>query len=64
LFTYVFLQGLKEKKADENKDGKVTASELQAYLNAQVEKLSRGAQKPTTRQENLGLDWEIGEAKR
>jgi WD40 repeat protein len=57
LFTYVLLQGLKENMADVNKDGKVFISELQSYLNKEVERLSKGLQKPTTRQENLGMDW-------
>src|SRR5204862_4603338 len=36
VFTYCLLDGLKNKKADLNKDGKVMLSELQAFLNHQV----------------------------
>lgn len=59
LFTYCMLHGLKDKAADENKDGKIMLSELQNYLRTEVTKLSNGAQQPTSRIENLSMDFRI-----
>ena len=57
VFTYCILHGLKDGAADEDYDGNVTISELQKYVSTQVQKLTKGAQKPTARQENLENDW-------
>ena len=59
LFTYCILHGLKDLAADKNEDGKIMLSELQMYLQEEVYKLSNGAQKPTSRIENLSLDYRI-----
>ncbi|MBX7095216.1 MAG: caspase family protein [Flavobacteriales bacterium] len=59
LFTYCLLHGLKNLKADLNQDGMVMLSELQQYLRSEVILLSNGAQQPTSRIENLSLDFRI-----
>jgi WD40 repeat protein len=59
VFTYVLLQGLLEKLADENDDGEITVSELREYIFDNVMELSDGYQKPTTRKDNLINDFVI-----
>jgi uncharacterized caspase-like protein len=59
LFTYCLLHGLKDKVADENGDGKIMLSELQNYLRKEVTELSNGAQQPTSRIENLSMDFRV-----
>jgi hypothetical protein len=59
VFTYCLLSGLKNKKADLNQDGKVMLSELQKYLKEQVPKVTNGRQQPTSRVENLSVDFRI-----
>jgi hypothetical protein len=59
LFTYCLLHGLKDKAADANNDGQIMLSELQQYLRTEVTKLSNGAQQPTSRIENLSMDFRI-----
>jgi hypothetical protein len=59
IFTYCMVSGLKERKADLDKDGKVMLSELQKYLQAEVPRLTSGKQTPTSRAENLYNDVEI-----
>lgn len=59
LFTYCLLKGLGELKADLNEDGIVMLNELQAYLQTEVINLSEGTQKPTSRLENLEMDWRV-----
>ncbi|MCX6165589.1 MAG: caspase family protein, partial [Ignavibacteriae bacterium] len=59
LFTYCLLEGLKTKNADLNNDGEITVSELRNYVSDKVEKLTNGAQKPTSRRENLDFDFII-----
>ncbi|MFN5183827.1 MAG: hypothetical protein ACK5D5_12475, partial [Bacteroidota bacterium] len=53
------IHGLKDKVADLNNDGQVMLSELQNYLRTEVTKLSNGAQQPTSRIENLTMDFRI-----
>lgn len=55
LFTYVFLRGLKV----ENDDNKVYLSEIREYVNQGVQKLSKGKQIPTAREENISRDYII-----
>lgn len=57
VFTYCVLKALKEKEADANNDGAVTVNELKVYVSSQVEQLTGGQQKPTSRKENLDFDW-------
>ncbi len=59
LFTYCLLHGLKDMAADANNDGQIMLSELQQYLRTEVTKLSKGAQQPTSRIENLSMDFRI-----
>lgn len=59
IFTYCMVSGLKDGKADVNKDGKVMLSELQKYLQTEVPRLTSGKQTPTSRTENLYNDVEI-----
>jgi WD40 repeat protein len=59
LFTYCVLNGLQSLEADTNGDKKVMVSELQQYVFKQVEALSNGLQKPTTRIGNLTLDYRV-----
>ncbi len=63
VFTYCILNGLKSNNgklpADSNKDGQVTVSELKDYVSAEVERLTNGAQKPTSRRESLEFDWGV-----
>ena len=59
LFTYCFLNGLSTQEADTNKDGVIYLSELQKYLLMEVTKRSGGKQQPTSRMENITLDYPI-----
>ena len=59
LFTYCLIRGLSELKADEDKNGEVTLSELQDYIHVEVSNLSNGKQTPTSRFENLSLDYRL-----
>ena len=59
VFTYTILYGLKHKKADKNKDGIITVTELKNYSIKEVERLTNGKQKPTSRKENLEFDWRV-----
>lgn len=52
LFSYCLLQGLNDRSADTNHDGKLSVSELQRYCQAMVSSLSGGRQQPTSRTEN------------
>lgn len=59
VFTYTLLSGLKEQKADLNKDGQIMVSELQEYLATEVPKLTNNHQRPTMRLENISNDWRV-----
>lgn len=59
LFTYCMLHGLKEKAADANGDGQIMLSELQNHLRLEVYRLSNGAQQPTSRIENMSMDFRV-----
>lgn len=48
-FTYLLIKCLKEKKADYDDDGVITATELAAYLKPSVFKLTEGRQNPQYR---------------
>jgi WD40 repeat protein len=58
-FTYCLLYGLSSGDADINQNKIITLSELQEYLLFQVNKLTNGAQTPTSRVENLNTDFRI-----
>ena len=57
IFTYCILHGLQDKAADANNDLRVSVAELQKFVSSEVQRLTKGAQKPTARQENLDNDW-------
>jgi uncharacterized caspase-like protein len=59
VFTYTILQGLIAGRADRNGDGIITVSELQSYVIDEVRRLTRGAQNPTVRRENLDFDFAV-----
>lgn len=59
LFTYCLLNGLTNRTADLNNDGTIMLSELQHYLINKVGKLSHGKQVPTTRVQNIRLDYPV-----
>lgn len=59
VFTWCLLNGLRDRKADKNKDGAVMVSELQEYLAEEVPKQTQGRQQPTFRVENMVNDWRI-----
>ena len=56
LFTYNFIQGFKEQKADANGDGLIQISEIRTYVNKQVAAMSNNKQRPTAREENIAVD--------
>lgn len=57
VFTYAVLQGLTSGDADTDRDGTVRVSELRDYVVGEVHRLTRGAQTPTSRRENLEFDF-------
>lgn len=59
LFTYCLINGIKAKEADLDKDGHILLSELKSYIQTEVFKLSKGRQSPTSRTENLTVDFDI-----
>lgn len=59
LFTYCLLEGITTKNADVDKNGEIMLSELQNYISTKVAELSNGRQMPTSRFENLNLDYRI-----
>jgi WD40 repeat protein/tetratricopeptide (TPR) repeat protein len=59
VFTYCFKKGLFEGEADADGYYGVTVNELKQYISRQVEILTNGRQKPTTRRENLVYDWSL-----
>jgi WD40 repeat protein len=59
VFTYSLMNGIKTKLADRNKNGQIVVSELKDFVSKEVERLTEGAQKPTSRRENLEFDFRI-----
>jgi WD40 repeat protein len=59
VFTYCVMNGLKNKYADLNNDGLITINELKEYVSREVEVLTKGAQKPTSRRENISYDFNV-----
>ncbi len=58
-FTMCLLNGLKNRQADLNKDGKIMLSELKDYMYKAVPALTKGRQQPTFRSENIRGDFRI-----
>jgi len=56
VFTYSALQAFKSGEADYNNDKKLTLYELQQYVSNKTRQLTKGAQRPTFRQNNLYQD--------
>jgi hypothetical protein len=59
VFTYSILSGLENYAADLNGDKIITVSELRKYVGDKVVELTNGAQKPTSRQENVVNDFRV-----
>lgn len=59
LFTYCLLEGIKTGKADFNNDQKIEVDEIRKYVYENVKKLSNGKQQPTTRIENIQMNYPI-----
>ena len=59
VFTYSLISGLKNETADQNNDGSITVTELKDFVSKEVERLTDGRQKPTSRRENLEFDFVI-----
>lgn len=59
LFTFSLIDGIKTMAADLDGDGKIMLSELQQYISGNVLELSGGKQRPTSRVENLSMDFQI-----
>lgn len=59
LFTYCMLNGLKNRTADLDGDGKIMLLELQEYVVSKVTALSHGKQIPNARMQNIELDFRI-----
>lgn len=59
LFTYCLLNGMTNKTADLDNNGTIMLSKLQTYLIDKVGKLSHGKQVPTTRVQNIRLDYPV-----
>ena len=59
LFTYCMINGLINGKADLDKNRKINISELQKYVRDEVRKLSNGTQTPTSRIQNMELDYRL-----
>jgi WD40 repeat protein len=59
VFTFALLDGLKSGAADRDHDGVVTASELRDLVQTRVRELTQGRQSPTSRRENLAVDFAV-----
>lgn len=59
VFTYCLLQGIKNKKADQDKNNEITVHELQDYLRKEVYHLSGGAQNPSMKNENIWMNFRV-----
>jgi uncharacterized caspase-like protein len=59
IFTYSVLNGIRDSEADLNKDSTITVSELREYVLSEVERISNGQQKATSRTDNLIYDFKV-----
>jgi Tol biopolymer transport system component len=59
VFTFSLLEGLKTRSADRNKDGVVSISEIRDLVQTRVPALTQGKQTPTTRRDNLVVDFVV-----
>lgn len=58
-FTYAVFNVLENNAADLDGNEEVTVSELRSYVIGQVQELTKGKQKPTSRQENVEFDFRV-----
>lgn len=59
VFTSSIIEALRDKKADENCDARITVSELRDYLARRVPELTRGAQKPSVVANERDQDFDL-----
>lgn len=59
VFTYAILSGLRDRTADLNRNGHITVTELKDFTSQEVQRLTKGEQKPTSRSENLEFDFKV-----
>ncbi|HEX8038087.1 MAG TPA: caspase family protein, partial [Chryseosolibacter sp.] len=59
VFTFALLSGLKNRRADDNGDRSISVTELKRFVSDEVENLTHGAQRPTSRSENLEFDFRV-----
>jgi hypothetical protein len=59
VFTASVIEGLRDKKADWNQDGRITVSELKNYLGQRVSELTKGAQKPSVVASERDQDFDL-----
>lgn len=57
VFTSALLTGLGKKAADSDQDGIVSVEELRGYTYSEVSRLTNGGQTPTTRKNNLEINF-------
>jgi len=57
VFSYSFMKGIFEKKADLNFDGLITQQEIRKYMQKNVLQLTKGKQRPTARSLNALNNW-------
>lgn len=57
VFSYSFMKGIFEKKADLNLDGVITQQEIRKYMQKNVLQLTKGKQRPTARSLNVLNNW-------
>lgn len=58
-FTYAIKLGLLDYEADLNANGIITVNELKSYVLKTVPEITNGAQKPTSRETNKYLNWDL-----
>jgi len=59
VFTYSIIKGIKNHRADYNKDKKIQVSEIIKFILKEVSQITKGKQTPTLRRENLEFDYSI-----
>ncbi len=57
VFSYSFMNGIFEKKADLNLDGEINQLEIRKYMQKNVLQLTKGKQRPTARSLNILNNW-------
>ena len=59
VFTWAVLEGLRTFRADADKNGRISVTELRDYVIEKVQALTGGGQTPTSRRENLEFDFDV-----